>query len=149
MADASLTDPPSAMRYPLPRGCPKKHPVGRTVPGEPPLSYENANVGSAGTPRPTFRHAPGTDSTYTNTRARRGRASRFATDHGRGAEQRPDPGDGAQSQTPPKRPKEWAILRPIFQFTPVRMLQVTKATDDQPNEERSAQEKSRDHDSCL
>src|SRR6185503_10562572 len=61
MADASLTDPPSAMRYPLPRGCPKKHPVGRTVPGEPPLSYENANVGSAGTPRPTFRHAPGTD----------------------------------------------------------------------------------------
>src|SRR6185503_19356024 len=64
MADASLTDPPSAMRYPLPRGCPKKHPVGRTVPGEPPLSYENANVGSAGTPRPTFRHAPGTDSPY-------------------------------------------------------------------------------------
>src|SRR6185503_17554393 len=64
MADASLTDPPSAMRYPLPRGCPKKHPVGRTVPGEPPLSYENANVGSAGTPRPTFRHAPGTDSTF-------------------------------------------------------------------------------------
>src|SRR6185503_9686440 len=28
-------------------------PVGRTVPGEPPF-YKHANVGSAGTPRPTF-----------------------------------------------------------------------------------------------
>jgi len=37
--------------------------VGRTVSGEPPLSYENANVGSAGTPRPTFRH------TYTSCRS--------------------------------------------------------------------------------
>jgi len=32
----------------LARACPKKHPVGRTVPGEPRLSYENAMLARQG-----------------------------------------------------------------------------------------------------
>src|SRR5947207_15968163 len=64
--------------------------------------------------------------------------------HGQAAEQRPDPGGGAQAEPPIERPQVGTVLFPEVHCGPVRMRGVANDADHEPSHEAHGEDEAGD-----